>query len=223
MSISVSEQTVVTDVGTAKVVLSDGAAIKLIDPTNLPGGSGGGGSGLTKYSSLGYMTMPGQSVSNSIADAAMVSANTVKGYFMPAGDYTGMTPAMIPSTTASAVQARFGIYALSGATLAVGSLVTDLGEINKVAGSAADLQKLTTEIGVQNAPFYLVWFVGPSAGSWKQFTTSAVTASMMQPNPAFANAMWRMGGTLTYPTPAPSTVSLLRESGPTNFVVLAPL
>lgn len=219
MAIRIQDSAVVTDVGTGKVVLSDGSTLKLIEATDLPGGSGGGG-GLTDYTSANIVQLPGF-VHAAITSNASQSPGQIRAYYLPPGDYTGMSACELPVDTAAVGQLHFGLYAVD-ANATLGSLVTDLGEATRAASDPLAPLKSPVSIGVQNNPTFLTVFTGATSGNWRAVALAGSNWMIPQPFPPASSGVWRYETSVSYPASLPATWAGTRAATTTTFLFLAP-
>lgn len=193
------------------MVLYDGGVRELIAGTNISfdvatagefkiiAAGGGGGSGIVNRNTPKLQTLPGYT--GTARDVGPFGADTIRGFMIPAGDYTDMHAAVMAVGTTNTVNIKFGVYEYNEQTGGLNALLKDLGT---VPSAASKMHKSALPIGVLNTPAALVAFTGPAGtGNIYGFAATGITTELPV-MPSFTpgstgNNVMRMEASYPYP------------------------
>lgn len=197
MGIKLSSKPTVTDVGTSKLLLVSDTQLNLIDADDLPNSGGGGG---FNFLSGKYYPLQGNRISSTGNDGRVSTSGLARGFFMMAGDYSGISLCLNAQSYRGS--SRVGIYAYDGNTQTIGNLVKDIGE---VVVNAAGVFTYPNQIGVIDYDAIIIdYYNVTSGGNISRYTLPVGSSSEF---PVYLNATGNANvpvsfeATFTYPTP----------------------
>lgn len=179
----------------------------------------GGGSGGGRLSGM-YYPLPGMVVSNS--STTNTALNAFRGW--PAAPFksAGVKVVVKPKAATGTYRLRAAIYEFDPATLTVGSLLQDLGEISTFTAEVAVAFPSAISVDLSNRSSLFVLFSGVAAMNLNSYTGIGRTdlfPSIMTTNSSGTNLSY--SGSLTYPTTgAPTTLPTLSSSNTASHLYI---